>query len=494
MFGLPRPDRPDSCILPTATVNNRPPNPRARLIAIIAYAALALLFAEFTRHALKYAYPGTDQTKGDFLAFYEAAEAMRTGGDLYLERHRNYIYPPLVAFLYMPLTFFSDPPTLHRTAGVIALLINVGMAIATVFLFAGQSLGRLAAPQACHTLGGDRSGVATASRFQHHAFPLIALLATLLIADKLRSELRMWQTNVLMLFLIAIGLRFLDRRPTLAGAMLGLAVNIKYLPILFLPWLLLRRRFAAAGGMVIGILAGAFAPSLWVGWSKNLEYLRSGFAGLLGLFGIKPPAGASHAVMEDIAGGLSVSLTSAFARALGGSQHATGALALSGCIAVLVAAAAGFAYYKRRLPILGWPAAAAQACGPFPALVLLEFSAIIIALLVFGPQTNPRHLCMMLLPAAASATLIILPCPKRVRIAALAGAVLLVAAMSLPPGGTESMDHLVGAWRRVSGPSYGMLAILAALVWCITRLVSSSPIASTDVSVRSGTPAAPSSG
>ncbi len=480
MFGPPRPDHPDSCILQNTIVTDLPPNPRSRLIAIIAYTALALLFAEFTRHALKHAYPGTDQTKGDFLAFYEAAEAMRTGGDLYLERHRNYIYPPLVAFLYMPLTFFSDPPTLHRTAGIIALLVNVGMAIATVFMFASESLRRLISytespttvPPTAAALSGRRCESSIPSNFPKHVLPLIVLLATLLIADKLRSELRMWQTNVLMLFFIALGLRFLDRRPTLAGAMLGFAVNIKYLPILLLPWLLLRRRFAAAGGMVLGILAGAFAPALWVGWSKNIEYLRSGFAGLLGLFGIAPPQGTSHAVMEDIAGGLSVSLTSAFARALGGSQHATGALAISGCIAVLVAGAAAFAYYKRRLPILAWPTAAAQAYGPFPALVLLEASAIIIALLVFGPQTNPRHLCMMLLPAAAAATLIILPFPPRVRIAALIGAVLLVSAMSLPPGGTESMDHLVGEWRRISGPSYGMLAMLAALVWTVTSISS----------------------
>ena len=157
---------------------------------------------------------------------------MRTGGDLYTERHRNYIYPPLVALLYMPLTVFSDPPTLHRTAGIIALLLNAAMAITTIWLLARESVRRLVtnlAPEAVRTL-----------------VPVVALLATIIIADKLRSELRMWQTNILMLFFSACGLRFLDRRPTLAGAFLGLAVNVKYLPIAFLPWLLLRRRFKAA--------------------------------------------------------------------------------------------------------------------------------------------------------------------------------------------------------------------------------------------------------
>src|SRR5438045_432922 len=79
---------------------------RQRIIALLVMLALALLLGEFARHAYQYTLPKTDQTKGDFLAFYEAAQAMRTGGDLYTERHRNYIYPPLVAFLYMPLTVF----------------------------------------------------------------------------------------------------------------------------------------------------------------------------------------------------------------------------------------------------------------------------------------------------------------------------------------------------------------------------------------------------
>src|SRR4029077_4005944 len=127
---------------------------------------------------------------------------------------------------------------------------------------------------------------------------------------------------------------------------------------------------------------------------------------------------------------------SAIARALGGSSHASGALAIAACIAAAVAAAAAFLYHKRKLPILAWPAAAAQSAGPFPALILLEAAAILIALLAFGPQTNPRHLYLLLLPAAVAATLIVAPFPKRTRIVAAIGAALLVAAISLPPGGT----------------------------------------------------------
>jgi uncharacterized membrane protein len=71
-------------------------------------------------------------------------------------------------------------------------------------------------------------------------------VATLMVATRLRSEFQMWQTNVPMMLLMLAALHWLDPRPRLAGLSLGMAVSIKYLPLLFLPYLLLRRRFAAA--------------------------------------------------------------------------------------------------------------------------------------------------------------------------------------------------------------------------------------------------------
>jgi hypothetical protein len=425
---------------------------RDRLFAIVAWTLVGLAYAEFVRHALKYAYP-PDQTKGDFLAFYEAARDMVHGGDLYVQRHRNYIYPPLVAFLYMPLTWLDDPATQHRAAGIISLLLSAAMSIASAWLLARDAGERLAAR------GKQLVGVMA---------PVITAVALVVVADKVRSELRMWQTNALMLFLIAIGIRFLDRRPALAGIALGLAVNVKYLPIFFLPWLLVRRRFRAAGGMAAGILIGAFLPALWVGWTKNLEYLRVGFGGLLALVGIDPGTG-EKAVTQDIADSLSVSITSVLARSLGGADHARLALAISGLIALGVCALIVLAYRRSRLPLIAWPSALRQQSGPFPAMVAMEMAALIVGLLVFSPQTNPRHLYLLLAPACAAAAMIVAPMTSWVRWPAIIGCVLLFCALVLPPGGTEHLDAMVRAWRECGGPSYGMLALLAALVWSATR-------------------------
>jgi len=422
---------------------------RQRLIAVVALAAVALLYAEFIRHAVKYADNPADHTKGDFLAFYDAAKAMVGRGDLYVPRHRNYIYPPLVAFLYMPLTVFDDPPTLHRTAGLITLLLSAAMSVATVWMLARESLRRLAPAAAAAVV------------------PLVMLLTVLIVGDKVRTELRMWQTNALMLFLMALGLWGLDKRPTWAGVALGLAVNVKYLPIFFLPYLLVRRRFRAAAGMVLGILAGAFAPALWVGWSKNMEYLRVGSRGLLALVGLDP--GGQKAMTEDIAGGLSVSLTSVFARALGGADHAVGALAISAVLALALCAGIAVLYRRNRLPLVAWPARTGQSEPPYSSLVMIECSALILGLLIFSPQTNPRHLHLLLLPAAAGATIIVKPAVQGLRLPMIIAAVALLGSLVLPPGGTERLNAAVEWWRGNGGPSYGMLVFMAVLVWAGTK-------------------------
>ena len=59
---------------------------------------------------------------GDFEHFYFAALAMREGGDLYASGEGGYIYPRLIAFLFMPLTLFSV-----KAAALIMLVLNISI-------------------------------------------------------------------------------------------------------------------------------------------------------------------------------------------------------------------------------------------------------------------------------------------------------------------------------------------------------------------------------
>src|SRR5207245_3989854 len=61
---------------------------------------------------------------GDFEHFYHGDSAMRDGTDLYTSGVHGYIYPPLIAFLFTPLTFFSV-----QAAAWIMLVINLALGV-----------------------------------------------------------------------------------------------------------------------------------------------------------------------------------------------------------------------------------------------------------------------------------------------------------------------------------------------------------------------------
>src|SRR5258705_8385049 len=118
----------------------------------------------------------------------------------------------------------------------------------------------------------------------------------------------MFQTNGLMLLMLALALRWLDRKPWLAGLALGFAVNIKYLPLVLLPWLLIRRRWLAAGSFVLGCIFFAILPAVQSGWNNNLNHLSTAFRGPGHPLGIETRS-AQYPDIWNMRAGISLSLT-----------------------------------------------------------------------------------------------------------------------------------------------------------------------------------------
>src|SRR5262249_25334670 len=115
----------------------------------------------------------------------------------------------------------------------------------------------------------------------------------LLNADKVRAVLSLGQTDALTLLVLVLALAWQTRLPVLAGVLLGLAFNIKYQAVIFLPSFLIRRRFAEAFGMLVSSAAGLLAGSLIFGWYRNADYLARAFAGLVEMAGIHPASGTA---------------------------------------------------------------------------------------------------------------------------------------------------------------------------------------------------------
>jgi len=158
--------------------------------------------------------------------------------------------PPLILLAFAPFTYLSPANAQLDWA------VAKGAIIAVLWLLAA-SMAR-------------RAGVRLS--------PAALLLLGAVWIWPVMGDLQEGQTNLLMLLPLMLGLWALqddDRaKQALGGAMLGLAVCVKVTPVIFLAYLLWRRRWTAAGGMVGGIAAGLLLiPALFFGWDQNWQWL-----------------------------------------------------------------------------------------------------------------------------------------------------------------------------------------------------------------------------
>jgi hypothetical protein len=364
--------------------------------------------------------------------------------DLYTSGTGGYLYPPLIAFTYTPVARLA-----YRHAALVMLAINV--------LLASRAFADRfdLAPR----------GTLNASRLIAAA----ALLGVLLNIDKVHLELQMFQTNALMFFLFALSLYWMDRHPLAAGIPLGFILNIKYLSLAMLPWLILRRRWKTAGTFVVSAIVFALLPAIVSGWQTNLHDLGVAYGGLLHMVGIgggTANAGAEQANVEDIGAWFSCSITSAMARLthLGWSLRA--GLTLAAGIALTVALLVAAMYRRFAVPVLTWPAANAQRYQPFTAIIGLEFTALIVATLCFSPQTNTRHLLLALM-VTIPASLLILSSRGTLRWNLVIGMLIQLAGFTLPWGhstATSGDKSPALLWLGVAGPCWCMLIALFTLL------------------------------
>jgi hypothetical protein len=402
----------------------------AAVLASLALLVLGIAIGNAIRRLLK-----DDGALGNFLTFRNAAIALAQGRNLYSGPHNEYVYPPLIAFLYQPLTRISP----HAGAAAV-LAANSILSVLTLWMAAAELSRRF--------LGStNRLLIARA-----------AVIGALLTADKIRGEFNLWETNVLMLFMFTSALVLADRRPALAGAAMGFAFNIKYMPLTLLPFLLLRRRWGMAGGFVASALFFSLLPAVSMGWSGNLQALATAYGGLAGLFGVHATHAAHLYPMTDWR---TVSLTSGIARFTGWpDQYAVMASATMG---VAFVAGVALVYRRNRLPLLRWPAAREQVSPPYSALFGLEWVVVILLTLIFSPFTNVAHLYILLLANVAGAVLLQSLNPAAAR-PLIVGLICMYVGIMFPPGGNFFRDAQRSA-KWIGLPAWGMLIYAPLLIW-----------------------------
>jgi Glycosyltransferase family 87 len=150
----------------------------------------------------------------------------------------SFTYPPAFAFVMIP---FAPLPMW------LCLLIWYGITIVAIvgsFKLSEQIAGRL-----------------FADSFSKNELAWVRLISIALSFKFVLAVLETGSYDALSLVFILWGLAALaDRRDGVAGAALGFAAAIKATPLIFLPYLLFKKRFAAAAGFAIVLLVVSFAP------------------------------------------------------------------------------------------------------------------------------------------------------------------------------------------------------------------------------------------
>lgn len=411
---------------------------RSIVIGLLGVIAVTLLVA-FTAHAVKKAIRGD---VSDFLAYYTAAQALCQHTDPYIFAEKPYIYPPLFATICMPLA------ALPISLAAICYVPVMALAIVTAFI-----------------LGVREMMVRFRLAPQGQLFAICSLIAFFIMEDRAKSDLQMFQVNSLLLCLMILALRWLDRRPALAGAALGLAMNLKVFPIIFLPYLLFRRRWKSAWAMLGSTVLFGLLPALVIGWKTNLQYLAQSSGGFLTLLGVQAPV-HQKAQIKDVTASYSVSIPSGVVRMLG-PDHATLAWGLTGALLLALLVFGAWAYRRHGLPRWRWPDFPAQQAPHWKALVALEWCVLIAIALVFSPQTNTRHFLMLAPLAMLGAVLLVKSFRAHGWTACLAGTALVWAGLTLPPGSfrIEFLHQAHVFWQFIGGPSWILLLSLPLLVW-----------------------------
>ena len=193
--------------------------------------------------------------KGDLQVYLHAARLLLAGNNPYLIpvplSNYFYLYPPLLAFLFIPL--LSIP---INTVVVLWCLLNV--------LLIGWVM------KAFYEL-------ISGTPFFHIPRKTLWVVCFFALLPSFRfifSNLSYGQSNIVMLALAVLGLVYWQKRKEVAGgAAIGFSIAIKLFTLPLAVWFAARRNLRVTLGIAAGVLIGLLLPALLLGFHKNLEFL-----------------------------------------------------------------------------------------------------------------------------------------------------------------------------------------------------------------------------
>ncbi|MEH2470192.1 hypothetical protein V1281_000561 [Nitrobacteraceae bacterium AZCC 2161] len=273
---------------------------------------------------------------------------------------RAFTYPPAFAFVMLP--FVAMPIWL---AVLLWYLITLACTAWCLVLCKKLALQLIPGPWE----GNDR-------RWFHGISFLLSLKFILAVYEDQAYDL-------LVLPLTLWGLLALVERRNMAGATsLAIAAALKVTPLIFLPYLLFKRRFAAAGVFVVVLLAVSFLPDLLFTPQGGAHGYFVTWVHEIAAPGLFENAAATKYAFWDTANPFNLSLRGMIALGIDQTPYQASLMLILRVVQVVFIAAVGILF----LMALGWE------------MIAVEGSLLIIAMLMLSPMSGRGHFVQLMLP------------------------------------------------------------------------------------------------
>jgi hypothetical protein len=414
---------------------------------------IALVFAVAAAPTFIRTWSG-QKTPDDFHVVYSGARAMLDRAEIYAATHGMYIYSPFLAFVFQPLALLPE-----RVAAI-AWLILIAIIILAATIIASH---KIIETWELSPLHGDHSNSC-----------LVSAGALLLIFEKIRSEFILGQTDCLILFGLALILCWLDRHPRLAAIAVGATANFKYLALIFVPYFVIKRNYRSAIASVVWFAFFFVLPALEAGARLIGDYVMNAAAVLAKVIGehgfLAAAAGGRKPVVNSVVWANSVSLTSSVFRVTR-SLHVSDVVAALVIALLLIGIVAALVWVGRRYNVdLFRPATTKLASAHVRKTNSIEWAALIVLALIFGPQTTARHMIMLMLVYVVGLALVFVKQRRGPRILLLASMIATAVALSLPFRQTGVHPALV-ALKSAGAASWCALLVILCIAWIGSRTI-----------------------
>jgi Glycosyltransferase family 87 len=416
---------------------------RLASITLIALVLVAAAIPTFVRNAT------TQKDTQDFAPIYHAAQAMWAGQNIYSATNGLYIYPPFLAFLFQPLILFPE-----HTAAIVWVIASAFFIAIAALIAAREMTQRWIRPP--DTKDGSLSWI-------------IAAVAILLSADKIHADFRLGQTDCLMILGFACVLRWMDRKPWMAGLAVGATANMKYLSLIFVPYFLLKRNFRAAAASIVSFTLFMAIPALEVGVKEATRFAASALGALVKMADLAPHVAGHGMKIPRASWERSVSITSAILRFSRAHQYPDW-LAFVFILAAFGTVAAAIILISRYHRIRLFAANIYPASPAREAAMSLEWATLIVLALTFSPQTTARHMVLLLLVYVVALGVLFAQKERRGRVVLTVAMIITSLGLSFPPR-KIGIDEALWAWRGIAGASLCAIALLLVTLYYGSRTI-----------------------